>query len=81
MDIQKLTSFFMWCTIINGVLLVLGILGTTLGPDLGADMQGRWFQIPRETVNVVIYMLLGVFKIFWLVFNLVPYVALRVIGK
>ena len=81
MDIQKLTAFFMWCTIINGVLLVLAIIGCILSPDFGYSMQSEWFQIQRETLNVVIYFFLGVFKIFWLVFNVVPYVALLIVGK
>ena len=81
MDIQKLTTFFMWCTIINGVLLVLSIIGCILAPDFGYNLQSGWFEIPRETLNVVIYLFLGVFKIFWLVFNVVPYVALRIVGR
>jgi hypothetical protein len=43
-------------------------------------MQCKWFPIPRETFNVVIYSFLGVFKIFWLVFNVVPYVVLLIVG-
>ena len=27
MDIQRLTTFFLWCTIINGGLLILSIIG------------------------------------------------------
>jgi hypothetical protein len=81
MDIQKLTTFFLWCTIINGALLTLVIMGCVLAPDWQYNMQSQWFGVPRETLNVVIYMFLGVFKILWLVFNVVPYVVLLIIGK
>jgi hypothetical protein len=80
MDIQTLTTFFMWCTIINGALLVLWTTVCMLAPDLVYRVQSKWFPIPRETFDVVFYAFLGVFKTFWLVFNVVPYVALLIVG-
>ena len=80
MDIKTLTAFFMWCTIINGSLLVLWIAMCILAPDLVYRTQSKWFPIPRETVNLVIYSFLGLFKILFLVFNVVPYVALLIVG-
>jgi len=80
MDIQTLTKFFMWCTIINGGILILWTAFSVLAPDLVYRTQSKWFPIPRETFNVVFYAFLGLFKIFLLVFNVVPYVALLIIG-
>jgi hypothetical protein len=51
-----------------------------LARDLVYCMQSKWFPIPRETFNEVIYTFLGLFKIFFLVFNVVPYVALLIVG-
>ena len=81
MNIQKLTAFFMWCTIINGCLLVLTFILGTIGLDLVASIHGRFFQISREVLNVVYYSFLGLFKIVWLLFNVVPYIALLIIRK
>ncbi len=80
MDIQTLIRFFMWCTIINGALLVFWATMCILTPDLVYRTQSKWFPIPRETFNVVIYSFLGLFKIVFLVFNVVPYVALLIVG-
>ena len=80
MDIQTLTTFFMWCTIINGALLLFWTLMCMFGPDLVYRTQSKWFPFPRETFNVVIYSFLGLFKIVFLVFNVVPYVALLIVG-
>ena len=80
MDIQTLTKFFMWCTIINGALLAFWATMCIWAPDLVYRTQNKWFPLPRETFNVVIYSFLGLFKIFFLVFNLVPYVALLIVG-
>ena len=80
MDIQTLTTFFMWCTIINGAMFVLWATICMFAPDLVYRTQSKFFPIPRETFNVIIYSFLGLFKIFVLLFNVVPYVALLIIG-
>lgn len=80
MDIQTLTIFFMWCSIMNGALLVFWTTMCISAPDLVYRTQSKWFPIPRETYNVIIYSFIGLFKIVFLVFNVVPYVALRIVG-
>ena len=80
MAIQTLTTFFMWCTIINGALLVLWITMCIVAPDLVYRTQKVWFPISRETFDVVMYSFLGLLKIVFLIFNLVPYVALLIVG-
>ena len=79
MDIQTLTNFFMWCSIINGALLIYWTTILILAPNFVYRMQSKWFPIPRETFNVVLYSFLGLFKIVFLVFNVVSYVALLII--
>ena len=80
MDIQTLTSFFMWMTIINGGLLLYWMMFCVFAPDLVYRMQSWWFPLPRETYNTVIYAFLGGFKALFIVFNLVPYLALLIVG-
>ena len=55
MDLQIVTSFFMWCTIINGGLFLFATIFLLLMPDLTCQLQYSAFPIPRETYNVVIY--------------------------
>ena len=80
MDIQTLTAFFMWCTIINGALLVLWTIMCLSAPNLVYRTQSKWFSMPRETFNVVMYAFLGLFKIVFLVFIVVPYVSLLLVA-
>jgi hypothetical protein len=80
MDIETLTRFFMWCTIINGTLLVFWIIMLISAPDMIYRTQRIWFPITRETFNTIMYCFLGLFKIFFLIFNLVPWVALIIVG-
>ena len=80
MDIQTLTSFFMWCTIINGGILVLWSLFFLSAPNFVYRTQSRWFSISRENFDLVFYCFLGAFKIFFMFFSLVPWIALSIIG-
>jgi hypothetical protein len=80
MDIQTLTTFFMWCTIINvGMLLFLALV-YVVAPNLAYSLQSRWVPISRETFDVVFYAFVGLFKLIVLVFNVVPWIALLIIG-
>ena len=81
MNIQKLKEFFLWCTIINGGLVVLTYIIGVTGLDSIYEMQGRLFQISRESFNSAWYFFLGLYKIVWLVFNAVPYISLLIISK
>lgn len=81
MDIQALTAFFKWCTIINGALLVLSVIMFIVAPDFIFSIHGSLFSLPREAFDVLTYGFLGVFKIFFLVFNAVPYVALLIVAR
>ncbi len=80
MDLHTLTTFFMWCTIIDGGILLLWVVFSVFTPNLVYRTQSKWFPMPRETFNVVIYSFLGAFKTLFLVFNVVPYVALLIVG-
>lgn len=80
MDIQTLTSFFMWCTIINtGILFFLALI-YMLVPNLAYRLQSKFIPISRETFDLVFYSFIGLFKVLVLVFNLVPWIALLIIG-
>ena len=81
MDLRRLTAVFMWCTIIDGGLLLLGLLVSLWATNPIYDLQSQWFGLPRETVNAAMYMFLGAFKMLWLVFNAVPYIALLIVGR
>jgi hypothetical protein len=80
MDMQTLETFFMWCTIINGGLLVYSAIFLTFAPNWIYKVQSKWYPISREAFNVIIYSFLGLYKLFFITFNVVPYIALRIMG-
>jgi Family of unknown function (DUF6868) len=80
MTIQTLTAFFMWCTILNVALLALSSLLCSCAADWVYRKHSKWFPIPREAFNVAIYSFVGLYKILIFIFNVVPYIALLIIG-
>jgi hypothetical protein len=80
MDLQTVTQFFMWCVIINGGLLILWTVLMITMPEMVYRTQIKWFPMPKETFTLAMYGFIGAFKIIFLVFNLVPYLALLIMG-
>lgn len=80
MDIQLLTRFFMWCTILNGGLLMITAFICMFAGDWAYKKQARLFAISRETFDIATYSFIALFKLFLFVFNLVPYIALLILG-
>ncbi len=80
MDIQTLTTFFMWCTILNVALLSLSSLMCICAGDWAYRIQSKLFSISREAFNVVIYSFLALYKLLVIVFILIPYIALLIVG-
>ncbi|MCA9004252.1 MAG: hypothetical protein KDA70_03185 [Planctomycetaceae bacterium] len=79
MDLQSLTAFFMWCTIVNGSILIVWVLIFLLAPEMVYRSQNAWIKLPQESFNVIMYCMIGLFKLLFLVFNAVPYLALLLI--
>ncbi|MHC4193304.1 MAG: DUF6868 family protein [Planctomycetota bacterium] len=80
MDIATVKAFFLWCTILNGAMLGLSFLVYLFLADWSYQMNNRMFSISRETFNTLFCCFIGLYKIVVLAFNLVPYIALAIIG-
>ena len=79
MSIPILTNFFMWCTIINAGILIAATFFLVFTADFMYRRHSKWFPMPRESFNVVVYSSLVMFEIVFVVFNLVPFVVLLII--
>ncbi|HOD83354.1 MAG: hypothetical protein BWX88_02903 [Planctomycetes bacterium ADurb.Bin126] len=80
MTLAQLRDFFMWCTIINGGLLLLTLLVFVAGRDWAYRMHSRFFPMSKDAFVLVLYCGVGFLKILFLVFNLVPWIALLIVG-
>ena len=80
MNIEILKSVLLWCLIINYGLLLWWFVAFWLAHDWIYRMHTRWFTLSVEKFDEVHYSSMAVFKIFVLVFNLAPFIALHIVG-
>lgn len=79
MDIQNLTGFLMWCTILNFVLMTPSFLICVFAGDVAYRMHCTWSPMPREAFNVMLYSFIGFYKFMFFFFNVIPLVALLLV--
>ncbi len=79
MTAEQLLPFLGWCTVLNWSLLVLWALLIMLANDFTYRIQTMFFDITKEQFDKIHYQAMVFFKMLVFMFNLVPYLALRVI--
>jgi len=77
---ETLQEFLLWSAVINLGLLFISFFAFTLGRNLIYRFHGKWYDIPKENFNTIIYSVMAFYKIGILFFNIVPYIVLRIIG-
>jgi len=80
MTIEILRGFFGWCAVINMGLLLWWALFLWLGHDFVYRVHGGWYKLSVERFDAIHYTGMLYFKIGIFIFNIVPYLALRIIG-
>ncbi len=79
MNLDTLRDLFLWCTLIDVVLLLWWFAWLALAPDWVFRLHSRWFPLSREAFFTVHYAGMALFKIGIILFNLVPYLALSIV--
>jgi hypothetical protein len=80
MTLETIRSFLAWCSLINLVLLLFWFAYFALAHDWLYRIHSRWFGIPVERFDAIHYGAMAGFKLGVILFNLVPYLALRIVG-
>ena len=70
-----------WSAVINYAILIAWFAIFYLGRGWLGRVHGRMFGIPTEKANQMMYLLIGIYKLAILMFNLVPYIALVLISR
>lgn len=78
--LETVRAMLAWCTVINMGLLLWWLLAFLFLRDWMFKVHSRWFPMPRETFNAIHYSGMVLLKIGLFFFNLVPYLALRIVG-
>lgn len=80
MNVKMAGEILLLCGVINYGLLLIWFLFFTRAHDWIYRITGRWFRLPVEQFDGLNYFGMALFKIGIILFNLVPYVALRSLG-
>ena len=78
MTIEVIRGVLAWSAVINFGLLLWWFLFFSLAHDWTYRFHGKWFKLTTEQFDAFHYGGMAVFKLGILLFNLVPYLALRI---
>ena len=76
MNIDQLTEFFKWMTIVSISLLLFSTLAIIFIRDFYSQMHNKLFGVSKENIDIIAYSYLGILKVLILIFIVTPYIAL-----
>lgn len=80
MSIELARSFLAWCTVVNYGVLLIWFIVFLCAHDGIQRLHGRWFSLSRDQFDSLHYLGMAIYKIGIILFNLVPYIVLRIVG-
>ena len=80
MTLELIRSILGWCAILNMGILLWWFLFLALAHDLTYRVHSRFLRISKEEFDRIHYAGITFFKLAVFFFNLVPYLALRIVG-
>ncbi len=78
MDIETLTTFLGWCTVLNLGFLTFGSILMMTMSDSMARLHRKMFGVSEADLPRIYFQWLAQYKIATYVLNLAPYVALKI---
>ena len=78
MSLKTLKTFFFWMTVINFLILLISTVGVVALTQEMKVIHSRMFHVPSDELSQIYLEYLAWYKLLWMIFNLVPYISLRV---
>ncbi len=72
-----MTALLGWCAVLNSAMLALFTLIMLVDRGYIAAFHARLLGLPQERIKNQYFSFLATYKLFVLVFNIVPYAALK----
>lgn len=79
MCIESIKLFFLWCTVINAVLLFFSFFLSLIARKYVYKLHYKFFSISEEAFNTIIYCSLGLYKLLFVFFNIIPLIVLYIL--
>ena len=80
MTTESLTIFLGWTTVINILVLIFSTLILLIAREKISKIHTRLFGLDQASVGRIYFQYLAQYKIAIIVFNIAPYLALRVLA-
>ena len=80
MTMNELTELFGWMSVLSIGILMLSSIMLLLMKGMVIKIHSKMFGLDDKELNSAYFQYLAQFKIVAIVFNLVPYVALKIIA-
>jgi hypothetical protein len=80
MTLEIIRSTLAWATVINLGILLWWFIFISLAHDWTYRFHRKWFKLSEEKFDTIHYAGMALFKIGIFLFNLAPYLALRIVG-
>ena len=78
MAIELVQEILGWCSLINVALLLIWFLFIVFAHDWMFRIHTRWFKLSSGKFDAIHYAGIGLFEMTVVIFNVVPYLALRI---
>jgi len=78
--IKMMTEFLGWCSILNGAILLISAIFIVVARKIALNIHHTLFNIDNEYLKKSYFQYLAQYKILIIVFNIVPYFALKIIS-
>ena len=78
MTLEILRAVLAWSTVINLGMLLFWFLIFAMAHDWIYRLHKKWFNLSPEAFDAIHYGGMGLYKLGILLFNLVPYLVLRI---
>lgn len=80
-NIESITEFLGWCAVLNiGLLTCYTIVLVSSVGDWAKSIHAKLFRVSKEGLEPLYFNFLANYKIAVLILNVIPYIALKIMG-
>ena len=77
-EINSLTTFLGWCSVINIAILIFSTIVLKVMREPVSKIHAKMFGLKQTDLPPIYMHYLGIYKIAIIMFNLVPYISLKI---
>ena len=81
MSIETLTTFFGWCSVINICLLTFSAVFVVTLRKTAVSIHSKMFNLEEDDLKKAYFNYLALYKIVTIIFNIVPWIALKIMSS